>query len=227
MISGGVADSSTLKNCIAYYNTAPTNENYDASTFTYSCAAPLPPGLGNMTNEPGFVNLAGGNLRLQTNSPCINAGDNASAAGTTDLDGRPRIVGGVVDIGAYQFQGAGMGEFIGWLQQFGQATDGSADYIDPDHDGLNNWQEWVANTNPTDALSSFRIAAISFGPPVVVQFTSSLDRLYTLKACTNLAAPVWLDFPGQTGVPGSGGLQSLMDTNVLDLRFYRVGVSLP
>jgi hypothetical protein len=130
-------------------------------------------------------------------------------------------------MGAYEFQGAGMGEFIGWLQQFGQATDGTADGIDSDQDGLNNWQQWVANTNPTNALSSFRAETISFGPPVVVQFNSSLDRLYTLKSCTNLTAPVWLDVPGQTGVPGSGGILSLADTNGFPARFYRVGVSLP
>jgi len=42
---------------------------------------------GNFTNDPAFVNLAAGDLRLQTNSPCINAGWNAAGAGPVDLDG--------------------------------------------------------------------------------------------------------------------------------------------
>ena len=44
------------------------------------------------------------NLRLQPNSPCINAGDNSYVTGATDLDGNPRISGGTVDIGAYEYQ---------------------------------------------------------------------------------------------------------------------------
>ena len=36
--------------------------------------------------------------------PCINAGNNAAVFGSTDLDGNPRISGGIADIGAYEFQ---------------------------------------------------------------------------------------------------------------------------
>jgi hypothetical protein len=72
----------------------------------YCCTTPLPSsGAGNFSNEPLFVDLAGGDLRLQMGSPCINAGNNAYAVGTTDLDGNPRIVGGTVDVGAYEWQG--------------------------------------------------------------------------------------------------------------------------
>ena len=38
-------------------------------------------------------------------SPCIDTGDNTQAAGSTDLDGNPRIVGSAVDMGAYEFHG--------------------------------------------------------------------------------------------------------------------------
>jgi hypothetical protein len=71
----------------------------------YCCTTPLPSGTGNFTSDPLVVDLAGGDLRLQMGSPCINTGNNAYVVGTTDLDGNPLIVGGSVDVGAYEFQG--------------------------------------------------------------------------------------------------------------------------
>ena len=102
--SGGGAYSGTLNNCIVYYNSAPNGPNHLDSIFNYSCTTPLPPGPGNFTNAPQFVNTNGwSNLRLQPSSPCINAGLNDYVTSSTDLDGNPRIVGGTVDLGAYEF----------------------------------------------------------------------------------------------------------------------------
>ncbi len=83
-----------LNNCIVYYNTARIGPNHDQAILHYSCTTPLPAnGAGNITNAPLFLNQAAGNLRLQSNSPCTNAGLNAYARGS-DLDGRIRILGG-------------------------------------------------------------------------------------------------------------------------------------
>lgn len=101
---GAGADGSTLNNCIEYYN---RNTGYDFVTSTYNncCTEQLPNnGEGNFTNAPLFVDYTGSDFHLQSNSPCINAGDNPYINWFTDLDGNPRIVDGFVDVGAFEFQ---------------------------------------------------------------------------------------------------------------------------
>lgn len=88
----------------------------------------LPPGAldggNNLALDPMFVRrprpgLDGewdgvdddfGDLRLQADSPCIDAGDATfvTPAGAADLDGHARVLCGPVDIGAYEF---GIGDF--------------------------------------------------------------------------------------------------------------------
>ena len=71
-------------------------------------------GKGNVDSDPLFVQAAGpdgiagtldDDLRLQAGSPCINQGDNTALPPEilTDLEGRPRILNGAVDLGAYEF----------------------------------------------------------------------------------------------------------------------------
>ncbi len=222
---GGGAYSGTLRNCVLYYNTAPSGGNYYDATLTNCCTMPLPDGTGNFTNEPLFVDTnCWSNLRLQANSPCINAGDNAYAPGLTDLDGRPRIDSGIVDIGAYEFQG--VGAFQAWLQYYGLPTDGSADYIDGDNDGHNNWQEWVAGTNPTNAASVLRLRALVINPPGwLLRWSSDTNHAYFVQRTTNLKIP--LSFTTlRSNIPGQFKATAYMDATVSSSKgaaFYRVG----
>lgn len=57
-----------------------------------------------LTENPSFVNAAGGDLRLGPGSPAIDKGNNDDVPEgiTTDLAGRPRIINGIVDMGAYE-----------------------------------------------------------------------------------------------------------------------------
>ena len=228
----------TNVNCIVYFNLAGTsgsNWSANAGTFQFTCTTPTNGlnaygGTGCITNNPLFVNFAAGDYQLQAGSPCINAGNNAYAQGATGLDENPRIIGGVVDLGAYESTKGATTNGIpwGWLVQYGLATDGSADMLNADGDGCNNWQEYRADTNPTNAASYFHITAISNLPPLTVTFLSSSNRVYSLRCATNLDAAPWTVIPGQSNVAGTGAGMSLADTNPAPpVRFYRVKVALP
>jgi hypothetical protein len=214
-----------FNNCIVYFN-SDTNGPY--TTLNYCCTTPMPTnGVGNITNAPLFVDYAGGNLRLQSNSPCINTGNNVFVSGTTDLDGRPRVVAGTADIGAFEFQPGVSGAFIGWLQNYGLPTNGSADFADADGEGMNNWQEWVCGTCPTNPLSALRLfSATSTGTNVAVSWQSVAGVNYFLARSANLAAPFTLV---ATNITGQAGTTTYRDTNATGPGpfFYRVGVNSP
>jgi hypothetical protein len=227
---GGGAYESMLYNCIIYFNSDPNGGNYDSSsTLNYCCTTPMPTnGVGNITNAPLFVNYTGGNLHLQSNSPCINSGNNAYVVGSTDLSGNPRIVGGTVDIGAYEYQTPTSVISFAWLQQYGLPTDGSADHADLDGTGMNVYQDWVAGLNPTNALSVLKMtSATKTNNPagLVVTWESVNTRTYYLQSSTNLAAqPAFSTI--QSNIVGQAGTTTYTDTTATNAGpyFYRVGV---
>ncbi|MGB7748184.1 MAG: choice-of-anchor Q domain-containing protein [Verrucomicrobiia bacterium] len=224
--TGGVLVG-TLYNSIVYYNYSSEGaSNFTDSTMSFCDTMPLASGFGNITNEPAFVNLSGGDFHLQSNSPCINSGNNAYVSTTNDLDGNPRIVGGTVDIGAYEFQTPGSIISYAWLQQYGLPTDGTADFADPDHDGMNNWQEWKAGTNPTNAASVLQLLSPSNSVSgMTVSWQSVSGVTYYLQRSTNLSAqPAFSAI--QSNIVGQTGTTSYTDTNAIGTGpfFYRVGV---
>ncbi|MCW5550689.1 MAG: hypothetical protein KIS67_00845 [Verrucomicrobiae bacterium] len=220
---GGGAESSALNNCVVYYNTAPSGSNYSAGMLSYSCTAPLPGGIGNFTNAP---QLASGTFRLLGNSPCINAGRNGHAPEGPDLDGKPRIVGGTVDVGAYEFQTPASVISYAWLQQYGLSINGSADFSDSDGEGMNNWQEWRADTVPTNALSALKLSAPAARTSgVELSWTSVNTRSYWVERATDLdAQPVFSIIA--SNLPGQPITTSYLDTTAISSGpyFYRVGV---
>ena len=227
---GGVFGGSST-NCIIYYNSATVGSNYyfpGNMAMSYCCTLPTPTnGVGNITNEPAFVNLAGGDFHLQAGSPCINAGNNAAVAGATDFDGLPRISGGTVDPGAYEFQNPASVISYAWLLQYGLPTDGSADFLDSDGDGMSNYAEWRTGTNPNDPTSYLHLTAAvpngAFGVTVTWQSVSGV--VYFIQRGTDLGAqPVFTTI--QTGIVGQPGTTSYTDTttNNGNACFYRVGV---
>jgi len=112
-IYGNDTYPSSATNCIFWQNDAPVGAQvYNDASVTYSAIQDGFTGTGNINitqdNEiggPRFVNPTADNYQLQANSPCINKGSNAAVTAdiTVDLLGNPRISGGTVDMGAYEW----------------------------------------------------------------------------------------------------------------------------
>jgi hypothetical protein len=231
-VAGGGIYGGSATNCILFYNSADNGLNFyfpGSVAINYCCTTPSPTnGIGNITNEPAFVDLVNENFHLQSNSPCINAGNNAYVTTGTDLDGNPRIVGGTVDIGAYEFPTPTSVISYAWLQQYGLPNDGSVDYLDLDGTGMNVYQDWIAGLNPTNVLSVLQML-----PPVItnnptglaVSWQSVSNIIYFLQVSTNLGVqPAFSTI--QSNLPGQTGTTSYTDTKATNSGpyFYRVGV---
>ena len=222
----GIYDG-TANNCVICYNNGDNwTADWEGISMNHDCTTPGPGGIGNITGAPLFADLAAGDFHLQTNSPCINSGNNAYTVGTNDLDGFVRVTGGTVDIGAYEFQTPSSILSYAWAQQFGLPTDGSADNADADGDGMKNWQESRAGTNPTNAASLLQMLSTFnnvSGATVTWQSVSGIN--YFIQRGYDLSAePSFTTI--QSNIVGQAGTTSYTDTTATNGGpfFYRVGV---
>ena len=186
------------------------------------------------------MNAAAGDFRLAYGSPCIDAGTNLSALITTDLDGNPRPLDGngdgiaAFDMGAYEYpetadsNADGIPDWWCNLLRSGPGQPGMGDE-NPDHDCQTTFEEWLADTDPTNDQSYLRINHIEFSPngaTATVYFLGSISRYYTLFCAAAIDGPrtAWTSLPEQTAIRGSGGMDRLTDTHATMQTFYKVGV---
>ncbi len=96
-----------LTNAILWEDSLPeiVNNTNSSATVTYSIVQGGWPGVGNLDADPRFVDPANDNLRLQSDSPALDAGNNSALPPgvVTDMDGNPRIFNAVIDMGAYEY----------------------------------------------------------------------------------------------------------------------------
>ena len=196
--------------------------------YSHCCTLPTPDtGDGtSFTNAPLFVDTNGWvDLRLVAGSPCVNAGTNLGwMGGAHDLDGHPRVIGGLVDIGAHESTNGVTGHGLpwGWLLANSLATDGSADLLDADGDGLDNAGEYVAGTDPTNCSSRLALTGNACDGAVhVIQWDSVSGRLYRVYGSTNLLGAWRTNSPG---LPGTGGAMRYTNSTPAAIDFLRVGV---
>lgn len=97
-----------------------------------------------------------------------------------------------------------------------------------DADPYNNLQEFVADTDPDDSNSYFRIVSVLNNPNIAVTFLSSSNRIYRMIGCSNLSVGGWTDIPGAGPRAGMGGPDVMADTNNPSRGpFYRLSVEVP
>jgi hypothetical protein len=121
--NGGIFNSGSnpvVKNSILWGNIGPINDTQ--SIITYSIVEGGYTGIGNLNLNPQFIDLTSnglspnttGDYQLSNTSPAIDAGNNGIITLTDrDLIGNlRRYNGGIVDIGAYEFQGSRVGGTI-------------------------------------------------------------------------------------------------------------------
>lgn len=167
----------TIKNCIIWNNwTSISLKQEDGVpvvlTVNYSDVEGGHSGEGNIDENPLF---APDEYRLLRQSPCINAGDPAfvSQPDDTDIDGRPRIVGGRVDMGAYEFNhtpiaDAGPDQTVyAWFDGIAKVIlDGSGSY-DDDGDVLSFLWSWIVDGNSFTALGLRPIVELPVGEHII------------------------------------------------------------
>jgi len=127
-------------------------------------------GTGNIDIDPCFVQTGfwdsdhypystwlGGHYQLLPESLCVDAGDPnyTMDPNETDLDGKLRVVGDRIDMGAYEYQGPGKERLF---------------YVDDDATGANDGSSWVDAFNfLQDALAVAR-----YGDTIIVAQGSSV-----------------------------------------------------
>ena len=68
------------------------------------CLGNVAHGVVDSADDPGFVDAANGDYRLNPASAAVDAADGEADLGDLDLDGRPRVIGAQADKGCYERQ---------------------------------------------------------------------------------------------------------------------------
>jgi PKD repeat protein len=110
-ISSRNGSSPVIHNSVVFGNTAGSFSGKTANTsiVTHSDIEGGFPGAGNLNVNPMFIDPSTHDLHLDPASRLIDAAAYHASLPSTDYDGNPRITGAAVDMGAYEFGGAGGG----------------------------------------------------------------------------------------------------------------------
>ena len=112
-----------------------------------------------------------------------------------------------------------------WLAQYNLGTNIMDSLLDSDADGLPNWAEYRAGTNPTNALSVFRVSAITANG--LLQWPSVSGRVYSVYRTTDLSTPFSIA-PGGSNLPAGPPGNTFTNTELPlpSTQFFKLDVRL-
>ncbi len=113
---------------------------------------------------------------------------------------------------------------------FGSVTGATAG-ADTDGDGISNWEEYIADTIPTNGASVWSNVIQQVGGTGLMNLwvpaPTTNTRVYEAWYTTNLTDGPWVPMGFNQPGPPNGASFSFMVTNDVEMRVYRTGVKLP
>jgi C1A family cysteine protease len=96
--------------------------------------------------------------------------------------------------------------------------------IDSDNDGMTNYEEWIADTDPTNHNSVLNASIDLNEEHITINFNSSTQRLYRLLSSDNLLS--WSDAPDCNVQMGSGSNDTITTsfTNTTTKQYFKIKV---
>jgi subtilisin family serine protease len=136
-------------------------------------------------------------------------------------------IGGTVNFtGNYTFADANHnGISDSWEQSyFGAVTTNRTQTTDTDHDGMTDYAEFIAGTDPINAASRFYFTGIAnqTNHLVQMQWTTVSNRLYQVSTSTNFRS--WLPITGWLQASNTGTMNYVATNSTGGTHFYRVQV---
>ena len=237
----GVAAGAHFRNNLFIYTSSPYTGNRSGGALKtsnwymkYNDVSATYGGDGNQagSGDPQLVDSGNGNYNLMASSPLRGKGVNLSASYTNavDFSGQALPTSGNWDVGAMQFRpdadydADNMAD--SWEFDHGLDINTNDSAGNNDDDGASNYEEYIADTDPTNSLSIFELSILS-ATDITISWSSSVNRLYTLWCATDLMdADPWTPVSQMTNLPGTGGTMVYANP-VTDIRgFFRTSVFL-
>ncbi len=170
------SSSATIGNTIIAFNSSGISKTdsgtpilryncvYGNTAYNYSGVADPTGTNGNISVDPKLAGFAYGNLHIQPDSPCRDAGDDSMVQpGWLDLDSQPRLQGSHVDIGADESDGTA------WTDEPSVIV-----RVSPKGDDANDGSSWVLSKRTVQAAID---AAASRGGEVWIQAGTYYERV--------------------------------------------------